>query len=67
MNLLSIKIKQIDLFHYENWIDFRANLVLRSKTILKTFLKKNLIIINQHLSQDTIRNKETRENLKSDK
>jgi hypothetical protein len=51
MNLLDKKMKQIDLFHYENWIDFRANLVLRSKIILTNFLRKNQIIINQYLSQ----------------
>ena len=35
------KIKQIEEFHYANWMDFRANLVLPSLSKLIEFIRNN--------------------------
>lgn len=39
--MMEKKLRQIERFHYENWMDYRANLVLRAKRVLLEFCWEN--------------------------
>lgn len=35
------KYRQIELFYYNNWIDYRASLILRAKRLISDFYSNN--------------------------